>query len=506
MAAFPPLETPSHDGWGPVALPTKFSELPFATFSKGERLGRIADWIQGPTQFGGRYQRDRNPPVQGPFTFRTNEEEDTFQLVDTKTQQQNQKPKGFVQLRPRYAARGRGGASQGRGRGRGRHNAGDEGHGSSNLPRESSVPIHSTWEELEQFPFSALNKLSTEPPEPVDIQEMGKVPFYDKGFDRITSKTEKRLQKIENTPTFPPSASDDPVLCSLASSGKGQVFATDAVLAAVMAAPRSVFSWDVVITKADGKIFLDKRAGSRFDNFTVNETSVNPPPEDKEGNIDGHPSLSLEATFINHNFALQVTTQQRPKSFIHLGTTESPFEDSSKAGGVRYRLFELEEGGLKIVVRCSVDAAVKVKDKDELLMVRALNEYDPKSSGVDWRKQLDSQRGAVFATEIRNNNGKIARWCAASLLGGVDQIKIGYISRVAPRDPYNHTILGTQFYKPFELATQMALTQNNMWAIVKRIVDVVSQYEDGKFVLVKDALKPLLTLYAVPSNAFDEDN
>ena len=37
---------------------------------------------------------------------------------------------------------------------------------------------------------------------------------------------------------------------------------------------------------------------------TVNETSNSPPLEDKEGsnNIDYHPSLSLEATFINRNF------------------------------------------------------------------------------------------------------------------------------------------------------------------------------------------------------------
>jgi len=258
-----------------------------------------------------------------------------------------------------------------------------------------------------------------------------------------------------------------------------------------------------VITKEDGKVFIDKRHNSRFDHLTVNETSVNPPPEDKEGNIDGHPSLALEATFINHNFCLQVTPQQQ-SSFVHLGgATESPFEDS-RAGGVRYRLFELEEGGLRIVCRCTVDAAVKIKEKDEFLMLRALNEYDPRVSDVDWRKQLDTQRGAVFATLIRSNNGKIARWCAASLLSGVDQIKIGFVSRVTPRDPYNHTILGTQFYKPAELASQMALNQANMWGIVKHIVDVVRQYEDGKFILVKDPNKALLSLYAIPSNAFED--
>ena len=37
----------------------------------------------------------------------------------------------------------------------------------------------------------------------------------------------------------------------------------------------------------------------------------------------------------------------------------SPFEDS-RAGGLRYLSYELEEGGLKIVWRSTVDAASKV--------------------------------------------------------------------------------------------------------------------------------------------------
>ena len=39
----------------------------------------------------------------------------------------------------------------------------------------------------------------------------------------------------------------------------GDVYATDSILATLVAAPRSVYSWDIVIEKADGKIFLDKR-------------------------------------------------------------------------------------------------------------------------------------------------------------------------------------------------------------------------------------------------------
>ena len=31
-------------GWGPVGLPSDLSDLPYAPFSKGDKLGRVADW------------------------------------------------------------------------------------------------------------------------------------------------------------------------------------------------------------------------------------------------------------------------------------------------------------------------------------------------------------------------------------------------------------------------------------------------------------------------------
>ena len=34
----------------------------------------------------------------------------------------------------------------------------------------------------------------------------------------------------------------------------------------------------------------------------------------------------------------------------------------------------------------------------------------PPSPGIDWRQKLDSQRGAVLATELKNNSNKLAKW------------------------------------------------------------------------------------------------
>lgn len=40
----------------------------------------------------------------------------------------------------------------------------------------------------------------------------------------------------------------------------------------------------------------------------------------------------------------------------------------------------------------------------------------PARTGVDWRQKLENQRGAVLATELKNNANKIAKWTAAALV------------------------------------------------------------------------------------------
>ena len=51
----------------------------------------------------------------------------------------------------------------------------------------------------------------------------------------------------------------------------------------------------------------------------------------------------------------------------------------------------------------------------------------------------------------------------------------------------------------------MALNLANGWGIVRTIVDMCLGMEEGKYVLVKDPNKPVLRLYSVPENTFEED-
>ena len=58
---------------------------------------------------------------------------------------------------------------------------------------------------------------------------------------------------------------DDPVIRKLAKSHPdANVFATDTILATLMCCTRSIYSWDIVVQKIGGKIFLDKRDNTEF--------------------------------------------------------------------------------------------------------------------------------------------------------------------------------------------------------------------------------------------------
>jgi translation initiation factor 3 subunit D len=58
--------------------------------------------------------------------------------------------------------------------------------------------------------------------------------------------------------------------------------------------------------------------------------------------------------------------------------------------------------------------------------VKAVNEYEPGANGaLDWRKKLDTQRGAVVAMEMKNNNYKLSRWAVQAYLSGAEQFKLG---------------------------------------------------------------------------------
>ncbi len=135
-------------------------------------------------------------------------------------------------------------------------------------PRESSVTVRPDWIVLEEMEKSQLGKLSLPTvSEPEDLLRAGCMEHYDKAYDRVNVKNErplKRIDRIFHTVT----TTDDPVIRKLVrTDGEATVFATDSILATLMCAGRSQYSWDIVVQKIAGKIFLDKRDNTEFGQF-----------------------------------------------------------------------------------------------------------------------------------------------------------------------------------------------------------------------------------------------
>jgi len=322
-------------------------------------------------------------------------------------------------------------------------------------------------------------------------------------------KNERPLQRIDRI-FHTVTTTDDPVIRKLVKTeAKANVFVTDAILATLMCASRSAYSWDIIIQKIGNKVFLDKRDNTEFDLLTVSETAAEPPQEEGT-NLNSPRNLALEATFVNHNFSQQVLKQGSDTDKFKFDE-ENPFVDQDEEGDVasvayRYRRWDLGNN-LNLVCRCELDAVQQGTNNEvQFVNLKALNEWDPRhSGGLDWRQKLDTQRGAVLANELKNNACKLAKWTVQSILAGADQLKFGYVTRYTVKDSSRHVILGTQQFKPIEFGTQIHLSMDNAWGIVRCVLDIVMAQKDGKYLLVKDPNKGILRLYDIPDNTFESE-
>lgn len=404
--------------------------------------------------------------------------------------------------------------------------------------RDPSVIVGPDWEQQEEIEFSRLSKLRLDVGAGEDISSYGTLYEYDRAYDRISSvRFEKPLQPMERM-RYNPTTSDDPILQELAAqpaellhedstAPPTRIFTTDSILALLMCAPRTVYPWDIVITRdASGNIFMDKRDGGVFDFVTVNENAADPPAEveQKEGEVNKDKNallntpgnLSLESTYINQNFAFQVVNENKSHA---MSNGPNPFYDESAekepvaSCGYKYRKFDLStpNDDVEMYVRTEIDAILMATTKgqpNQYITIKTLNEFDSRVQGAggapDWRAKLDSQRGAVVATEMKNNGAKLARFAVQSVLANADNMKMGYISRANARDASRHVILGTQSYKPREFAAQININFANGWGIVRTIADLARKVREGeeqgpaKFVLAKDPNKAMIRLYRVP--------
>jgi hypothetical protein len=185
-------------------------------------------------------------------------------------------------------------------------------------------------------------------------------------------------------------------------------------------------------------------------------------------------------------------------------------------------LAPVEEGGRRGggggASAAAAAAAVLPPAAQQYMQIWSLNEWDPKLAGTpEWRTLLDTQKGSVLSTEIKNNAFKLCKFTASALLSGVDTMRLGFVSRATRSDNDNHVIMGTHATAPAHLANSLQFSAGNMWGIIKWLVDTVRKHaknlqmdtpEDEyscRFVLARDPLLNTVRLYNVPLDAFDRE-
>jgi len=274
--------------------------------------------------------------------------------------------------------------------------------------------------------------------------------------------------------------------------GEGIVYATDAILAVLMTATKSVYSWDLIFTKIGPDLFIDKRDDCWFDFITVNENSSEPPGEEADFPANTIDYLHKEATLINQNFSQQVSFPAR-----------NPFQTERVASvAYRYRKWKLPNE-VTLVARTELDAYKSHAGKPAMLLVKALNEYDTKITG-SWRKKLESQKAGVFATEVKNNNCKLAKWAVQAHLANADGLKLGWVSRTLARDQNSNSIVAVTKHTTSDFAHEVGVDFQKMWGSLKYILDIARKFDNGKYILLRDPNKKQLVFYKIAMDEFDK--
>jgi len=265
-----------------------------------------------------------------------------------------------------------------------------------------------------------------------------------------------------------------------------------------MCATKSMYSWDLILQKKDGDLIFDKRDASTFDYLTVNENATEPPAdEDPTLPCNTVDELHKEATFLNFSFSQQLLVKDEDKCLRF--PEKNPFHSGNDAGVASvayfYRKWDLGDG-IQVVARTEIDGykSERGKEKPLFVVIKALNEYDPKITG-NWRSKLESQKSGCFATEVKNNGNKLAKWAVQCSLAGADELKLGYVSRVNPRDTYNHVILAITTHKPADFAKEIGIDVGRLWGGLKYIISELYKLPDGKYIILREGNKKQLVIY-----------
>ena len=257
MATFSPLEIPENsDGWGPCSVPEQFKNMPYQPFNKSDKLGKVADWT-GSTYndrklahkysshfaTGGQYayimEEDEGFHVLDSGKMATKAGKNKMRLPQQRGNFRQQRGKPNLQLLAKNR-QNRNQANQ-RGNAKWNRNKGKFDHYKKKRDGSASVEVRPTWNLIEEMDYPRLSKLQL--PNIGDSEDLylaGALEFYDKSYDKTSTKNERKLKRIDRV-FHTVTTTDDPIIREL-SRQHGTVYATDVIVATLMTATRSVSS------------------------------------------------------------------------------------------------------------------------------------------------------------------------------------------------------------------------------------------------------------------------
>ena len=112
----------------------------------------------------------------------------------------------------------------------------------------------------------------------------------------------------------------------------------------------------------------------------------------------------------------------------------------------------------------------------------------------DWRKKLESQPGAVLATEMKNNNCKLAKWTVQAVMAGAKLMKIAYVARNNQRN--NRVRPKWYFWRIVE----------TRWKVHEGIQILVSAVSNPRVLIFTNEIIKVLLTGSLPFNAKTSNN
>ncbi len=539
------------DTWGPSRIEHSHTFVPVEFVGRTEKLGRFCDFTVGS-------MRVRRP-----------DQPEEFQFVDSRPIASRNKKNG-PKIASQYQQGGRGkgkGAPYGRGRAQWgavridhrtgkpvaqRHTAPGRQptrpiwqRGSTSIVkgiREWSVPIKTDYMLLTETNLGTIGRkraagvaksewLVTDVSkiEYEDLLECGQLAMYDKVFDKASARKPVPVKRFDHVNFYNVSTSQDPVMEELitraaespeATDNSLLIACTDQVMSVLMAANRSVYSWDLVVTRNGNTILIDKRdAATCIDFQSVNENAQDPPSFDENldplQQINSPVKLGIEATAISQNVSQMLLSDDHIEDKEYPNPFFDPEDDDGSSPCCTtyvYRKAYIPATAttigrdLNFIMRGEIGAQSSTAENAEKLSIRTLTEFDAKLT--NWKDSFERNREtAVFATEMKNNSCKIARWLASCVVSSCDKLKVAFVTRRNDDDPWNHYLLSVQTHSVSDLMSQMGMSPQSMWSSVISLVEQIISIEDetvGRYLIVKDPAKPALNLYAIPWDEFED--